>query len=492
MRSRHEAQEFQRREQQGLGKPIISAEIHDQRIVAVGSDIHFSRKWRTFHDFLSDYPKIVLGKDWWMSEVKKAPEDRHRILLWAERTYEQANVHLKNKGPGIPLPATGAIESYMHFAYDLYCLKHANEVEKLMIDRLKCPDNFPGAMYEVRVAATMLRAGFNLSFEDETSRRNTHVEFIATHNASGAKFSVEAKRGEGERMKINRQLSRALCKHADHPRIVFIDTNDDNLKFCREGRRPLALLNAEKQLKLFERDPKAKGLPQAYVFVTYSPSEHHLEAVDLPSAMLFWGFHLEDLHPGYKTLLERVKTRRQHPTVFGLIDSMQKHRHIPVTFDGESAALAGGPAEARLLVGRRIEVPRPTGEPIEVTLESGVVIPTQKSALCGVCSDDQKRFFVQVPLTDDELQAYAQHPATFFGVIDSNAGRTKPKDELDWFDFFWDTYSLSPKEKLLSFLHRAPDIELLKNMTQEEVATEYCARMVHSIMSRPSTISNSN
>ncbi|WP_318186564.1 YecA family protein [Pseudomonas fluorescens] len=59
--ARHEAKEFQRREQQGLGRPIISTEYHDHRVIAVGQTIHFSQKWKTFHDFLNDYPKIVLG-----------------------------------------------------------------------------------------------------------------------------------------------------------------------------------------------------------------------------------------------------------------------------------------------------------------------------------------------------------------------------------------------------------------------------------------------
>lgn len=484
MVARREAQEFQRREQQGLGKPIISTQFQDHRVVVVGRTLHFSKKWKTFHDFLNDYPKIVLGKDWWMSEVCKPPEERHRILTWAVRSYEQTKVQMEQKGPDVSQPITGAIGAYVRFAYDLYGLKHAVEVQKLLIDRIKCPENFPGALYEVRVAAALLRAGFSLQPQDETDRRTTHVEFIATHAASGATYSVEAKRREGVRMKINRQMHRALSKQSDHPRIVFIDTNDGRLELGRERSNPVALVEAENLLKRYERDPIGKTLPQAYVIATYDPEEHHLDAIDLPSGILLWGFHLEDLKPGLKTLPQQVEMRRRHAPIFALLESMQKHRHIPATFDGEAEAFLGGSPEVRLQVGQRLEVPGPDGTQIEVTLESGIVMPEWKAASCVVCSDDQQRFIVQIPLTDEELQAHAQHPSTFFGVIDRNAGRTSPKTALDWFNFFWETYSRSTKEKLIEFMGGAPDIERLKEMTQEALVTEYCTRMADSIMRR--------
>lgn len=341
MIARQEAREFQRREQQGLGKPIISAQFRDHRIVAVGRTIHFSKKWKTFHDFLSDYPKIILGKDWWMREAGKSPDERHRILTWAFSTYEHQKAYIERMGPGVNQPMTGAIAAYVRFAYDLYGLKHAVEVEKLLIDRIKCPDNFPGALYEVRVAAALLRAGFTLQLQDETDRRTTHVEFIATHVASGAIYAVEAKRREGVRMKINRQMHRALSKHSDHPRIVFIDTNDGRLAMGRDNPYPIALVEAENQLKMYERDPIGKALPEAYVIATYDPDEHHLDAVDLPFGMLLWGFHIDDLKPRLKTLQQQVEICQRHAPIFALLESMQKHRRIPVTFDGEAEALLG-------------------------------------------------------------------------------------------------------------------------------------------------------
>lgn len=480
--ARHKAQEFQRREQQGLGKPIISAKFRDHRVVAVGRTLHFSKEWKSFHDFLKDYPKIVLGKDWWMAELAKPPEARHHILTWAVRISVHSKAHSERNGAGSAQVMTGAMGAYMRFAYDLYSLKHAVEVQRLLIDRIKHPETFPGALYEVHVAAALLRAGYTLELQDENDRRTTHVEFIATNTVSGATYSVEAKRREGIRMKINRQMYRALSKHSDHPRIVFIDTNDGRLNLGRNQPDPVALVEANCLLDRYERDPIGKTLPQAYVIATYAPEEHHLDDVALPYGMLLWGFHFDDLRPGPKTLLQEVKMRRRHAPIFALLESMQKHRRIPATFDGEVDAYLDTAPEVRLQIGKRIEVPGPDGTQVEATLESGIVVPNWKAASCVLCTDDQTRFMAQIPLTDGELQAYAQHPTTFFGVIDRNASLPMAKTALDCFNFLWEIFSHTPKDKMLEFMAQAQDIELLKGMSQKEVATEYCTRMVDWMM----------
>lgn len=482
--ARREAEEFQRREQQGLGRPIISSEFKDYRVVAVGNTVHFSKQWRTFHDFLNEYPKIVLGKDWWMSEVAKPPEERHLIFTWAVRSYEHSMAHKELYGAETPQPMTGAIGAYVRFAYDLYGLKHAVTVQELLIHRIKNPGTFPGALYEVRVAAALLRAGFTLELQDETDRRTTHVEFVATNVESGATYSVEAKRREGVRMKVNRQIYRALSKQSDHPRIVFIDTNDGRLELGRNQPNPVALVEAEGLLDRYERDPVGKTLPPAYVIATFEPEEHHLDDVGLPSGILLWGFHIADLKPGPTTLHQEVETRRRHAPIFALLESMHKHRQIPSTFDGEADAYLGTALKARLQIGHRLEVPGPDGDQVEATLEGGVVMPSSKAASCVFCTDDQKKFMVQIPLTDEELQAYAQHPSTFFGVIDRNAGRPMARTALDLFNFLWETHSKCTKEKLLEFMAQAPDIEQLKYKSQEELATEYCTRMAGSMMQR--------
>ncbi len=79
--TRAEALHVQRERQQGLGRPIISAEAFGRRFVAVKNRLLHSQKWRTFHDFLGDYIKMAIGPDWGNAELAKPLEQRHPTIV---------------------------------------------------------------------------------------------------------------------------------------------------------------------------------------------------------------------------------------------------------------------------------------------------------------------------------------------------------------------------------------------------------------------------
>jgi SEC-C motif len=482
-RARHEAREFQRREQQGLGKAIVSALVDDQRVVVVNHKLLSSKNWHTFHDFLRDYPRIALGDAWFLEEVKKPPDSRHLIATWFVRAREQA-ANRDRASSSAGSPATCALRAYLRFAYDLFTLQHSLVVQRLLLDRIRSPQGFHGAMYEVRVAASLLRAGFTLELEDETDRRQTHVEFVATHQASGTRFAVEAKRREGAKLKVNKLLYSALTKRADHVRLVFIDTNDGRLDTHKYEQLPMPLAEVRQLLKLYAMDPAGRALPAAYVIATWAPEEHHLDDAGLPMGTLLLGFGIEDLAPGYRSLLEQVQIRRRHQPVFDLLESMQRHSVIPATYDGEAAAFVSGAPPNKLKVGEWFEVAGPDGQPIKGFLESGTVVVEQKAAWCVFRCEDGRRSISTVPLTDVELDAFKQHPATFFGTIDRNAGRPPMKTAMDWFGFLWESYKATPKERLLQFMAAAPDIADLAQLNQFDLATTYSVRMAETLMRR--------
>src|SRR5690348_664960 len=62
--ARAQAREKQRQDQQGLGRPIITAVIKDTRFIAIGNTLRYSTKWKTVPDFLGDYLRIILGTEW--------------------------------------------------------------------------------------------------------------------------------------------------------------------------------------------------------------------------------------------------------------------------------------------------------------------------------------------------------------------------------------------------------------------------------------------
>ena len=145
-------------------------------------------------------------------------------------------------------------------------------------------------------------------------------------------------------MKINKLMFGALRKHSEHPRIVFIDTNDERLELGRDALHPVPLVEAERLLKRYEHDRIGRTLPPAYVITTYESEKHHLDATDLPSRRLIWDFYQDDLHPGMNALPQQVEVLQRHATIFDLLQSMQKHRYIPATIDGEANANSGKPS----------------------------------------------------------------------------------------------------------------------------------------------------
>jgi uncharacterized protein YllA (UPF0747 family) len=56
------AAQVQRQRQQGMGKPIISTQTETgHRLVAAKNRLLYSKRWKTFHDFLVDYINTALG-----------------------------------------------------------------------------------------------------------------------------------------------------------------------------------------------------------------------------------------------------------------------------------------------------------------------------------------------------------------------------------------------------------------------------------------------
>ena len=282
---RNEAEELVRVQQQGEGKPIISAVFEDHRFVAVGGSLHYSKKWKFFPDFLSDYLKLVMDPDWGDGELRKEWDDRHPILRWYhDFCLWQQGAERREDGVSSAI-ATGVVYCYVGLAYGLYLLSHNVELQDRLVKRLKDPGNFQGAYYEIIVASCLIRAGFELVLEDETDEREKHCEFSATSKETGKKYWVEAKmrsvqgvlgktKLDGSSLtgkpdsRVTRHLREALEKPATDERLIFIDVNTPgpSLEDVQNRNAPFWLERSGRRLKARERERK-KG-DRAYVFVT--------------------------------------------------------------------------------------------------------------------------------------------------------------------------------------------------------------------------------
>lgn len=414
----HKALEIQRQKQQGLGKPIISTNFKGHRFVAMGNELRWSEKWKTFHDFLFDYLKICFGKDWWFGELGKAPNEKHPILVWPELLGRYMTENLNASDKIHSAPTTGAIDAYLGLSYNLYLLAHNVDLQKSLINRLKNIDQFLGAYYETFVSAAFIKAGFVVELEDETDSSKSHCEFTATYKETGKKFSVEAKarKGGDPSPDVGNQLYNALKKRAKHPRVVFIELNshqrvnsDEVIHFARQISEHLREL--EQRLTI-----KGNPAPEAYVFLTNFPYQFNLETININTFGLAEGYKIPEFNFGLSipNIREALRIRKEHHEMFQLIKSIREHSRIPSTFDGEMPELEYGETKARLKIGDRYLIPYNNGEEVIGELVEATVASNEAMGVYQL--EDGRNIIATCPLSKDELAAYQRHPDTFFGV----------------------------------------------------------------------------
>ncbi len=137
----------EREDKYGRTRPIIQADYRGYKLVAVGSQFHYSKEWKTFIDFLFNYISHVFGKEWGHKELQKSFEERHQVIKWYVETCEfQRKQKISEDGIYDMVPC-GALKAYIHLAYDLYILRHHSAIQKDVIKRLKHNDQLQGARY---------------------------------------------------------------------------------------------------------------------------------------------------------------------------------------------------------------------------------------------------------------------------------------------------------------------------------------------------------
>jgi len=473
MIERHKAEETRREALQGKGRPIISTEFKDQRLVAVGNSIYYAKadETKTFADFLSRYLKTVLKPEWGNSEIAKPLEQRHPLLQWYDALCK-LQLASPLAGEIKEFPSVGLVTAYYSLAYNLYLLQHNAEVHNYLLERLKQSESFLAALYETHVAAWFILAGFKLSLENERDGSSTHCEFVAEAK-SGHKFSVEAKCRQPNKsnLAIGNQLAKALKKMANHPRIVCIELSvrqevigDDHDSFIAQM---VERVRSRETALTIDGQPASP----AYLFVTNMPHHLHLHDDGAKRALLAEGFKIPDFGSiEYPSLTAAYRARLKHADVYSVAEAFQ-HYKVPSTFDGELPEFAFGQAERRFVVGDRHQ----NDDGFIGVLEQGIVVENEKTAYL-VYNGDGRRVIYNAPLSDAELSAYKRHPETFFGKVDNVEKQLTSTSDL--YAFIYESYKNTPREKILEWLAKSPDIETLAKLPIDELRYAYVERTV--------------
>jgi hypothetical protein len=319
----------------GKVKPIIHTDFKGKKVVAVGSRVYFENtsKWRTFPDFLISYITSVLGRDWGLAELTKPLEERHQIMKWYDgmRRFQRQQKPGKN-GIYDAIP-NGPFAAYLFLAYDLYTLHHHMALQIKVVDRLKKLDQFQGARYELFAAATCIRAGFSIEYEEESDPKTKHPEFVGAHKDTGQKISVEAKSRHrpgvlgfrGQKMQeevkagVGRLFKEALDKPVKHPYVIFIDLNLPP----SEGKIFEKPWFIEVRDTISDIAGDVKKSPDKFNLVVITNHPHHYGEEGEPD-------------PAKDTLCifsPRPAIAAQHPnTILAIYDAAMKYGHIPNFF----------------------------------------------------------------------------------------------------------------------------------------------------------------
>jgi hypothetical protein len=223
---------------------LVPSIIHQgYRIRAVGHRIYWSRPTETFHEFLINIVKGTVGEGWYKDQLLLPEAERHQILRRIKTQADRSRMFVGDdrfkQGGVYEVPPSGDELSLLALGYDLLHLQHRGDLPQRLVERLKNRAEFQGALYEIAIAATFVRAGFGIKFIHQKSKK--HPEFFAHDDASGVRVAVESKSrrrsgvphepGQIDETKALRGDVENLISEAfeqapgDCPFMIFIDVN---------------------------------------------------------------------------------------------------------------------------------------------------------------------------------------------------------------------------------------------------------------------------
>jgi hypothetical protein len=485
-----EAREKIRQAQQGRGRPIISAQHGDNQLVAVGKHLHFSPSWKTFIDFLSDYIKTKMGSEWGNAEIAKPFHERHCVIQWYDAVCRYQKRTITEPGKPTNSELTGAVACYYSVAYGLYLLEHNVELQERMLKRLKNPGNFQGAYYEILVASALIRAGFDLTLEDETDSASKHCEFFAVSKETGKRYWIEAKmravagllgRNEADGTRAASPISHliphlnaALAKPASDDRMIFIDLNFPIPANASDENRPAFVKLLNDRLKRYEERELEKGVT-TYLFVTCA--DFHRKLDDRPQLLAVpFGLGMPDFNrPGHYNLAEIYRRDKKHSDALRVAESLSGLLSFPATLDGSLPAttLMGEPSPLAIAETYNFEGAAKDGSDLIGTVTDAIVDEAAKQVTVAVQTAEGAHLLKE-QMTDAQFADYLAFPDAYFGKIRKPG--TKANTPYDLFLFFMSAYQgLSSDELRKRMAGRVPG---LAEMEHDDLLATYCEGLV--------------
>ena len=264
---------------------VNTVELAGSRMVAVGGAIYAVDPKMQPLNFMAQLLVVTLGKEWFAKALESTPN--HPIISFYRDAMAWQDRHadpVTNRVTGRP---SGPVSAWFLLAYDVWVLQH-NQLLVPLLDRLRDPDQFQGARYELTVFAIFVRAGFKIDANDTTDGNGRHVEFTASHMGLGERVAVEAKskhrpgilgfasaghsRAE-QKTNISGLLRTALAQARRMPYVICVETNlAPSLDEAVTQRRWDA---AHEEIELIESEYRSNNEPFPANLVVVTNYPHH-------------------------------------------------------------------------------------------------------------------------------------------------------------------------------------------------------------------------
>ncbi len=174
-------------------RPIIYVpNFHGARLIAVRGKIYQAPEKSAFTNFLFNHGLLTFGDEWLEAQNHLQLAEQHPLFVLHGQANGFVNAQPRRPEGHVSVVPNGPLSFCERFYYDLSVADN-NLLQKELLSRLRNRTEFQGAMHELFVEATCVRARFDIVREEYLGPKPKNVEFIAVHKATRQHISIEAK-----------------------------------------------------------------------------------------------------------------------------------------------------------------------------------------------------------------------------------------------------------------------------------------------------------
>lgn len=298
----------------------LDLEFKGKQIRVAGRHIASRDKRETFHNFVLDFFwEKVLGTEWTNLELQKPIEEQHPMYRWYN---ELVRTITKVQSPDLPpehvheIRLTGGMKTLLNLAYSYYDMHQGNaELSEQFIKRLRHPDQFEGARYELAVASIALRAQFEITWANFGGKK---CEFIGKNKITGDIVAFEAKKHirsaeeleeaalANPRIDVVPHLNKALKQAVQDEPLIFFD--DLNLPIT-PGTELLDKPGFKKAEDNLEKNGVFKAIPKPLAGMFITNFSWHFISGELPEKANKENEYIVHWHTGGDNALDPLTVR---------------------------------------------------------------------------------------------------------------------------------------------------------------------------------------